>query len=53
VFRAGNAYLDVYRPTAIVTSADLAGPSAATLDKLFGPLLRAMGYGDPLTPAAQ
>lgn len=52
VFRAGNAYRDeVYRQTTIVTSADVAGSTAATLDKLFGPLLRSMGYGDPLRPA--
>ncbi|GIF75677.1 MULTISPECIES: AlbA family DNA-binding domain-containing protein [Asanoa] len=39
---------DSYRQTLMATGADLRGPFQPLLDQLFGQLLRAMDYGDPL-----
>ncbi|WP_196231934.1 helix-turn-helix domain-containing protein [Salinispora arenicola] len=39
---------DSYRQILLATGADLRGPLQPLLDQLFGQLLRAMDYGDPL-----
>lgn len=42
---------DEYRQTTLVTTTELAGDLGPAMDRLFGPLLRSAGLGDPLRPA--
>ncbi|MEU4243157.1 ATP-binding protein [Actinoplanes sp. NPDC026619] len=41
---------DTYRQVILATGAELRGPFLPLLDQMFGPLMRALDYGDPLRP---
>jgi hypothetical protein len=41
---------DEYRQTTVATTTELAGDLGPAMDRLFSPLLRSVGLGDPLRP---